>query len=175
MGENARKDWEWHNTVVGKGYQAKGVVRQRETYNSLDSGVGQVKIVDMRGISLDSNQNKITVTIGNDSKQNPDIELDDEKDKKKKKKYREQDSDDNNEKQKKTKHKKHDLDDYQREHKSKKNKKNKEEKKHKKKKSDKDEKKQNKKESKPEKFNALLQLFASKISNKTLSFTINNN
>ena len=28
MGENAKKGWEWHNTVVGEGYQARGVVRQ---------------------------------------------------------------------------------------------------------------------------------------------------
>ncbi len=29
MGDNAKKGWEWHNTVVGEGYQAKGVIRQR--------------------------------------------------------------------------------------------------------------------------------------------------
>ena len=28
MGDNAKKSWEWHNTVVGEGYQAKGVIRQ---------------------------------------------------------------------------------------------------------------------------------------------------
>jgi hypothetical protein len=28
MGENANASWAWHNTVVGEGYQAKGVVRQ---------------------------------------------------------------------------------------------------------------------------------------------------
>jgi hypothetical protein len=44
MGENAKKSWEWHNTVVGEGYQARGVVRQR---------VGEFqsvgKVIDMRG------------------------------------------------------------------------------------------------------------------------------
>lgn len=42
MGENAKKTWDWHNTVVGVGYQAKGVVRQR---------VGEEiapKVLDMR-------------------------------------------------------------------------------------------------------------------------------
>jgi hypothetical protein len=28
MGDNANVDWEWKNTVVGEGYQAKGVIRQ---------------------------------------------------------------------------------------------------------------------------------------------------
>lgn len=29
MGDNANRSWEWHNTTVGQGYQAKGVIRQR--------------------------------------------------------------------------------------------------------------------------------------------------
>jgi hypothetical protein len=28
MGDNATASWAWHNTVVGQGYQAKGVIRQ---------------------------------------------------------------------------------------------------------------------------------------------------
>ena len=42
MGENANVSWDWHNTVVGEGYQARGVVRQ--------AGVKapSVQIVDMR-------------------------------------------------------------------------------------------------------------------------------
>lgn len=28
MGDNAKHSWEWHNNEVGKGYQARGVVRQ---------------------------------------------------------------------------------------------------------------------------------------------------
>lgn len=41
MGENAKKSWDWHNTIVGEGYQAKGVVRQRVHV------VAAPKIVDM--------------------------------------------------------------------------------------------------------------------------------
>ncbi len=47
MGENAKKTWDWHNTVVGVGYQAKGVVRQR---------VGEEiapKVLDMRSKAQD--------------------------------------------------------------------------------------------------------------------------
>ena len=29
MGDNAQANWEWKNTVVGEGYQARGVIRQR--------------------------------------------------------------------------------------------------------------------------------------------------
>ena len=29
MGDNATKKWEWHNTVVGEGYAARGVIRQK--------------------------------------------------------------------------------------------------------------------------------------------------
>lgn len=41
MGDNANKDWEWHNTEVGVGYAAPGVVRQRKTECATS------KIVDM--------------------------------------------------------------------------------------------------------------------------------
>lgn len=44
MGENAKKTWEWHNTVVGEGYQARGVVRQR-----VSEEPATVKVIDMRG------------------------------------------------------------------------------------------------------------------------------
>lgn len=43
MGENANSKWEWHNTSVGSGYQALGVVRQ-QSYGS-----EKMKIIDMRG------------------------------------------------------------------------------------------------------------------------------
>jgi hypothetical protein len=43
MGENAKKTWDWHNTVVGAGYQAKGVVRQRVAEEP-----PATKVVDMR-------------------------------------------------------------------------------------------------------------------------------
>ena len=42
MGENANVSWDWHNTVVGQGYQARGVVRQAGAARS------GVQIVDMR-------------------------------------------------------------------------------------------------------------------------------
>ena len=42
MGDNAKKTWEWHNTIVGEGYQAKGVVRQRHS-EEVSS-----KVVDLR-------------------------------------------------------------------------------------------------------------------------------
>lgn len=42
MGENAKKTWDWHNTVVGVGYQAKGVVRQRVSEEVV------ANVVDMR-------------------------------------------------------------------------------------------------------------------------------
>jgi hypothetical protein len=41
MGDNANKNWEWHNNEVGGGYAAPGVVRQRQAGG--DTG----KIVDM--------------------------------------------------------------------------------------------------------------------------------
>ena len=43
MGENAKKEWEWHNNQVGIGYQAKGVVRQNNVHVKID------KVIDMRG------------------------------------------------------------------------------------------------------------------------------
>lgn len=46
MGENAKKSWDWHNTVIGEGYQAKGVVRQRVSVEAAP------KIVDMRSTPL---------------------------------------------------------------------------------------------------------------------------
>ena len=43
MGDNANKQWEWHNNAVGKGYQARGVVRQPGS-----AGADAVqKVVDM--------------------------------------------------------------------------------------------------------------------------------
>ena len=46
MGENAKKTWDWHNTVVGVGYQAKGVVRQRVSEDVAP------KVVDMRSSAI---------------------------------------------------------------------------------------------------------------------------
>ena len=41
MGDNATQKWEWHNTVVGEGYAAKGVVRQKTVISN------PVQIVDL--------------------------------------------------------------------------------------------------------------------------------
>lgn len=41
MGDNALKGWEWHNTEVGKGFQARGVVRQATIRSD------PIKIIDM--------------------------------------------------------------------------------------------------------------------------------
>jgi len=46
MGDNANvRDREWHNTIVGQGYQARGVVRQPGLHQT-------TKIVDMTGQSV---------------------------------------------------------------------------------------------------------------------------
>ncbi len=50
MGDNAGKSWEWHNTEVGQGYQARGVIRQR-------SAVAEVSIVDLSKPQNVSDQN----------------------------------------------------------------------------------------------------------------------
>jgi hypothetical protein len=41
MGDNANVDWEWKNTVVGEGYQARGVIRQPKVSSE------KVKIMNM--------------------------------------------------------------------------------------------------------------------------------
>mmetsp|Transcript_8172 Transcript_8172/g.13580 ORF Transcript_8172/g.13580 Transcript_8172/m.13580 type:complete len:101 (+) Transcript_8172:182-484(+) len=77
MGDNAEKTWEWHNTAVGVGYQAKGVMRQpcmKEETRSL-------AITDMRGVALESNTIKTRVnekierkkTISNDQRKKKNI------------------------------------------------------------------------------------------------------
>lgn len=50
MGDNANKDWEWHNNEVGVGYAAPGVVRQRRT------GYETSKIIDMSKATIISEQ-----------------------------------------------------------------------------------------------------------------------
>ena len=42
MGENAKVSWEWHNNEVGRGYKARGVVRQSSTIT-----MSKEKIIDM--------------------------------------------------------------------------------------------------------------------------------
>jgi hypothetical protein len=147
MGDNASASWAWHNTVVGQGYQAKGVVRQ--------PGSQSVAIVDLRRPE-DANlktQNKAVIPH-----EEALVSVDSER--KSKKRMKEVD----------------DSRDRKRDHKSskkdeKKEKKSKKEKKHKKKShhdmaSDVD---------KPiDNFNPLLQYFAASLSNRTRSFSLEN-
>lgn len=49
MGENAKVRWDWHNHEVGKGYQARGVVRQ-----SSISCTSKERIIDMTGSCTES-------------------------------------------------------------------------------------------------------------------------
>ena len=49
MGENAKVRWDWHNHEVGKGYQARGVVRQ-----SSISCTSRERIIDMTGSCTES-------------------------------------------------------------------------------------------------------------------------
>lgn len=65
MGDNAKKSWEWHNTVVGEGYQAKGVVRQRHSEEF------STKVIDLRPVatSLSIPQTTTTKTAENAEKE----------------------------------------------------------------------------------------------------------
>jgi hypothetical protein len=49
MGDNALKKWDWHNTIVGEGYAAKGVIRQK---TAVTASLG--KIVDMSSTTVSS-------------------------------------------------------------------------------------------------------------------------
>lgn len=55
MGENANVSWDWHNTVVGQGYQARGVVRQA---GAVRPGV---TVVDMRAAPEAGQKGKVHV------------------------------------------------------------------------------------------------------------------
>eukprot|EP01035_Chromulina_nebulosa_P020609 gene20609-26721_t len=49
MGENARVDWEWHNNEIGRGYQAKGVIRQPGQLNtSIVNIIDKTKLVNIK-------------------------------------------------------------------------------------------------------------------------------
>ncbi len=54
MGENAKKGWEWHNNVVGEGYQAKGVVRQRTAEVSSSSASKFIDLSKSTNIIVES-------------------------------------------------------------------------------------------------------------------------
>ena len=147
MGDNATASWAWHNTVVGQGYQAKGVVRQ--------PGSQAVAIVDLR-LSKDENL-KI-----HDKTAIPHVEtsIPDGSERKSKKRMKEVDDSRDRKRDQKSSKKE-----------EKKEKKSRKEKKHKKKShhdlsNDSD---------KPiDNFNPLLQYFAASLSNRTRSFTLEN-
>ena len=147
MGDNASASWAWHNTVVGQGYQAKGVVRQ--------PGSQSVAIVDLRRPEDENlkTQNKAAIPH-EEAVVLVDIE------RKSKKRMKEVD----------------DSRDRKRDHKSSK----KDEKKEKKSKKVKKHKKKSHHDmasdvGKPiDNFNPLLQYFAASLSNRTRSFSLEN-
>jgi hypothetical protein len=53
MGENAGKDWEWHNKEIGIGYAAKGVVRQPQSHPKVSQIVDMTKANHLQEISIE--------------------------------------------------------------------------------------------------------------------------
>lgn len=144
MGDNATASWAWHNTVVGQGYQAKGVIRQ--------PGSSQSKVL----LNLKVEKVETLRTIDQERKPAQLTEPCEENTEKKAKKKR--------------KHK-HDSEDDKRDQKEKKTKKDK---KHKKKsKKDKISTKDGP-SSCVDSFNPLLQFLASSLSNRTRVFSLEN-
>ena len=89
MGDNATKSWEWHNNIVGQGYQARGVVRQPGRNDKKE-----LHIVDM---SKPVEEKLIHISTAKSS-ENVQTESPKEKDRKssKKKRRRADNSDDDN-------------------------------------------------------------------------------
>lgn len=89
MGDNAKKTWEWHNTVVGEGYQAKGVVRQRHSEEF------SAKVVDLRVNTANTKptEQRHTTSRSTSSTVQPIVVIDKSKSKKLKKHRRKSDSD----------------------------------------------------------------------------------
>jgi hypothetical protein len=58
MGDNARASWDWHNTEVGKGYQAKGVIRQPGSAPTMKV-IDQSQPLSVDKKQLDSSKNEI--------------------------------------------------------------------------------------------------------------------
>ena len=148
MGDNATASWAWHNTVVGQGYQAKGVVRQ--------PGSQSVAIVSLRHAddAISKTQKKpivahVEASIPPDGGE-------------RKSKKRMKDSDDSRDRKRDQKSSKKD---------EKKDKKLRKEKKHKKKSSHE---MTNDRDKPADNFNPLLQYFAASLSNRTRSFTLEN-
>ena len=149
MGDNATASWGWHNTVIGEGYQAKGVVRQ--------PGSNSVKVLDLRKAEIQTSQTSQQPVVPSSHS----VTENDERSKRKR------DSKDKSRSEKHEKKKKEEKED------------GKKEKKHKKKSS----KKKNRSDKKSstasdvgvsDKFNPLLQYLATCISNRTRSFSLEN-
>lgn len=85
MGDNATKSWEWHNNIVGQGYQARGVVRQPGRNDKKE-----LHIVDM---SKPVEEKLIHISTAKSS-ENVQSESPKEKDRKSSKKKRRRDADD---------------------------------------------------------------------------------
>lgn len=146
MGDNASANWAWHNTIVGQGYQAKGVVRQREATT--------VKVIDF------------TSAASSEPSYPPDASTDlqvKEKDRKKTKKERKEShtSEDDQHHSKRIK-------------KAEKTSKEKREKKNHKKHSHSTLKDKRVIDTSIDEFNPLLQYLATSLSNKTRKFTLEN-
>ncbi len=93
MGDNAKVSWDWHNTVVGQGYQAKGVVRQRTgrehlTTNVLDLSQKESK---KRSIEVEDKDNKKKPKESKEKKERKDKDKKKEKKNKKEKKHKKSD------------------------------------------------------------------------------------
>lgn len=151
MGDNATASWAWHNTVVGQGYQAKGVVRQ--------PGSNPVKVLDLR---VSAQKEQTTAPTTTSKYEQGDVKEDMKKSKRKRKDVDE--SRDQNGRKRKSK---------------KVDKKEKKEKKHKKKKSNSND-KSDRRDLCPlvsnirDNFNPLLQYLATCLSNRTRLFSLTN-
>ena len=179
MGDNATASWAWHNTVVGQGYQAKGVVRQ--------PGSNPVKTIDVRSLKpITPNPAHVAAppVISKESANKSD--RDDEKKSKKAKRDRDDSRHDRDDHKKKSKKddKKDDRKDEKKEKKERKEDRKedrkelrKADKKHKKKHSSKGKDEHNN-DSHPnavkDNFNPLLQYLATCLSNRTRVFSLAN-
>ena len=165
MGDNAKVNWGWHNNEVGHGYQAKHVIRQPGVKSNQT-----IKIIDKSVPSIASVPSKPEEQCSTNSKDKKDPKKDSKKEKKK----------DSKKEKKKTHKKKHNRkehsesdsdqssDDYSDDSDSRDKKSSKKKKESKKRRRDGDD------ESRSSNFNPLLQLLASRLSNKTMKFTEKN-
>lgn len=84
MGDNAKKQWEWHNYDINTGYQGKHVIRQPQAKDS-------IKVIDMsksasntESATATSHRQKDSVTLENEEKHSKTHKTE-KKDKKRKK------------------------------------------------------------------------------------------